>query len=570
MAFTKKEKNFILKNYQTLSISKIADIIGCQEKQISEFLISQNLKSAKKDTLNKLKETVIGQFEYKNLVTILRENSFFWISIFIFIFLLYFRTFNSILLSDEISMYNDYTQGKINWINLFYGSISNHVWSFLIFGYTPWGNRLVTLLLHFVNILLFFAIFRNFFSEKILKIAILLLSVQSLIVEPITWVAANPYVYHAFIYFLIIYFSFLYEKSNKILFLGLYYLLILNFTLTGGHTNYTPLFAIIFNLFILKRSLKKEALLSFWLVLLIPVYALTNQATVESRIASLTTGPYFEKYTQTLPFTTAKSLELVLVPYNLALFHEETLDIYYYTFARIFTLVFFGLIVYLFFKKDKIYFGLVSLACASCIYIFSPIPISWFVAERYMYFSVFIACLFLALFFNFLNQYVSNLGSYLIIAYFFIFLFVTFNRFEAWTSLTKLWEANVLIAPDSYRVRNNLAESYSREQKFLQAEEQNKNAVRINPNFVEAYFNLANAYLVQNKFSEAEAYLNISLQMKPDLLEAYLRLAIIKVNQNDFSAAYSYIKKARDFEPNSAIINKLEEELKIYETQQKN
>jgi tetratricopeptide (TPR) repeat protein len=572
MGFTKKEKNFILKNYNDLSISKIAEILNCSEKQISSFLISQDISVLKKEkkSFSKLKENIIGEFEYKSIKQVFLENLTFWISVFVLIFLLFFRSFGSILLSDELTMYNDFLKGNINWLNLIYGSSSNHYWAYLLFGYAPWGNRFISLLLHLVNLVVFFTLFRNFFSEKILKIAVLLISVHSLIVEPITWVAANPYVYHGFIYLLIAYFSFLYEKKNNYLYLFIYYVLILNLTLTGGHTNYAPFFAIAFNLFILKRSLKKEAILSFWLILIIPYYALTNRSLVESRVASLTTGPYLEKFTQTLPFTTAKSLEIVFFPYNLALFHEETLTPIYYAFARLFTIFFFGFVVYLFFRKEKIYFGLVAVALASCIYLFSPIQIAWFVAERYMYFSVFIACLFLALFVNYLNNKISNLGNLFFASYFLLFLFVTFFRFDAWSDMAKLWEENIKISPDSYRVRNNLAESYTKSQQFDKAVEQYQNAIRINPNFVEAYFNLSNAYLMQSKLSDAEAYLKISIEMNPSLLEAYIRLAIIKGSQNDFSSAYGYVEKAREIDPKSDMINKFVEELKKYEAQQKN
>lgn len=574
MGFTKKEKNFILKNYNELSLSKIAEILQVNEKQISEFLIKQNLVLQKEKptsgSTKSNKEIIFGNFQYKTFKTIMLENSLFWISIFAFIFLLYIRSFSAVTLSDEMTLYESLLKGTYTWKNFIFSSDVNHYWSYLIFGINPWGNRLFTLVLHCLNILLFFAIFRNFISEKILKIAIVLLASHSLVVETITWVAANPYAYHALIYLLILYSSLLYERTSKIYFLIPYYFLIIKFTLTGGHTNFAPIFAIIFNLFILKRSFKKEAIVTFWLILLIPVFNITNKAAVDARIASLTTGPYFEKFLQTIPFTVGKSLEIVFFPYNLALFHEETLNIPYYAFLRIITIFFFGLMIYLLFKKEKIYFGLAALACAFCIYIFSPIQISWFVAERYLYLPIFIVCVFLALFFNYLNNKVPNLGSVLFATYFIFFLFVSFNRMEVWQSLITLWEENAKNSPDSYRVRNNLAESYTKLGDFPNAEKQYYEAARINPNFVEAYFNLSNSLISQNKLSEAEKYLVKTIQMNPALLDAYLKLAIIKGNQNDFSSAYSYIDKALEINPNSDIGIKIKEEIKKYEAQQKN
>lgn len=567
MAFTKKEKNFILKNYLDMSIKDIAKILKTSEKEVSDFLVKQN--GVKVKNTSPVSEGVFGDFEFKSIKDVFFDNFYFWFGVAILIFLLFYRSFNSIILSDEMSMFNDFSSGNWVWYKAIYGSMANQYLTYLFFGLNPFGYRIVALSLHIVNIFLFFYIFRNFVSEKVLKVAILLISVHSLIVEPITWVAANPYVYHGFIYLLIMVFSLLYERTNKTYFLIFYYLLIINFTLQGGHTNFAPILAVCFNLFILKRTFKKEFILSAWLFLLIPIYTMTNKAVVDSRIASLTTGPYFEKFISTLPFTIAKSLELVIFPYNLALFHEETLTPGYYNFARLLTVSFIILMIYLFFKNKK-YFGILSVACAFCIYIFSPVQIAWFVAERYLYLTVFFVCMLLAIFFNYLNKKVPNLGNLLIVSYFFFFMYITFNRFNAWARPEALWEENVKIAPDSYRVRNNLADTYSRANNFPKATEQFSEAIRINPNFVDAYFNLSNSLISQNKFSEAEFYLQKTVQMDPSLVESYLKLAILKANAGNFKEAYYYIDRALNVNPNLEVAKNLRNQIKNYETQKKN
>lgn len=567
MAFTKKEKNFILKNYLDMSVKDMAKILKTSEKNVSEFLLKQTGSKVKE--VSQASESVFGDYDFKSFKDVFFDNFYFWFSIAILIFILFYRSFNSIILSDEMSMFNEFSTGKWVWYKTIIGSMVNQYITYIFFGLNPFGYRLVALSLHIVNIFIFFYIFRNFISEKVLKIAILLISVHSLIVEPITWVAANPYVYHAFVYLLIMAFSLLYERTNKIYYLIFYYFFIINFTLQGGHTNFAPILAVCFNLFILKRSFKKELILSAWLFLFIPVFTILNKASVDSRIASLTTGPYFEKFISTLPFTVAKSVELVLFPYNLALFHEETLTPGYYNFARLITVSFIFLMIYLFFKNKK-YFGLLGIACAFCIYIFSPVQIAWFVAERYLYLTVFFICLILAIFFNYLNKKVTHLGSMLMVSYFFFFLFVTFNRFNAWARPEALWEDNVKIAPDSYRVRNNLADTYSRANNFPKATEQFSEAIRINPNFVEAYFNLSNSLISQNKFSEAEFYLLKTTQMDPSLVESYLKLAILKANAGNFKEAYYYIDRALQINPNLEVAKNLRNQIKDYETQKKN
>ena len=221
MGFTKKEKNFIIKNYSDLPISKIADILNCPEKDISNFLITQDLKF-----LNKEKKSVsvsaLGNFDFKYLTQVFSENVLFWISIFVFVFLLFYRSFNGILLSDELTMYTEFQKGNLNPLYYIYGSGTNHYWALFLFGINAWGNRFISIILHLINIILFYTIFRNFISERILKISVLLISVHSLFVESITWVAANPYIYHGFIYLLIMYFSLIFERS-----LSLYILFLL-------------------------------------------------------------------------------------------------------------------------------------------------------------------------------------------------------------------------------------------------------------------------------------------------------------------------------------------------------
>jgi hypothetical protein len=569
MAFIKKEKNFINKNYLEMSVKDMAKILKTSEKEISQYLIKNNFIDKKTNPALNEKSSIFQDFEFKSIKDVFFDNFYFWLGIAVLIIVLFYRSYDSILLSDEMTMFNDFASGKWVWWKLLYGSMVNQYLAFAFFGINPFGYRVIATGFHLVNIFLFFYLFRNFISEKILKIAILLISVHSIFVEPLTWVAANPYVYHGFVYLLIMIFSFKYEKTNKIYFLILYYALVINFTLQGGHTNFAPLFAIVFNLFILKRSFKKELILSGWLLLMIPVFTMLNKKDVDARVASLTTGPYFEKFVQTLPFTVAKSMELVFFPFSLALFHEETLTPGYYNFARILTLGFIFIVIYLFFKK-KTYFGIVAIACAFCIYIFSPVQIAWFVAERYMYLTTFFVCLLLAIFFNYLNKKVPNLGNLLIACYFFFFLFTTFNRFNAWASAETLWEENIKIAPDSYRVRNNLADTYSKNGKFELATKQFSEALRINPNFVDAYFNLANSYLAQNKFSEAEAYLLKSVQMNPALVESYLKLGLIKANTGNFKEAYYYIDKALEIEPNLEIAKNLKQQIKDYEIKQKN
>jgi hypothetical protein len=575
MKLSKKQKNFILKNYNFLSDKEMASYLSIPISDVEKFLkgldlriYPNNLSKKTEKTPKDKKVLIFGSFDYKTLKEVILENHKFFLIVFLFITILMSRGFWGILLSDELTMYEDIKKLEFSLLN-FFGTASNHYISFLLFGDNPIGNRVLTLILHFINIFLFFYVFRNFINEKVLKISILILSVHSLLVEPLVWVAANPYVYHALMYLLIIFFSLKFERTGKWYFLIPYYGLILNMTLSGTHTTFAPIFPIIFNLFILKRNFKKELMLSGWTLFLIPIYPFLNRGTVTSRVESLTTGPYLEKFLNTIPFTVTKTLELLVLPVNLALFHEETINPEYYTFARIFTLAFIVFSIWLF-VKNKFMFGLYALGFAFCLYIFSPVQISWFVAERYSYLTVFFVCVLISMFLFKLREKFRYLGEILLILYLSLLFFVTIDRFNAWDDSIVLWERNVKISPDSYRVRNNLAENYSRIGRYSDAEIHYIEAVKRNPEFNEAYLNLANNYLKQNNLKEAEELFQFLLSRNfqiPNMLSA---LSILTANRGDFSLSYNYINKALEIDPNSEYIKSLELEIKNYELTKKN
>lgn len=574
MGLTKKDKNYILKNYKSLTSQEMSKVLNVDENEVEKFLTDKTLKPIQKDL--RVKNTKVsgkfkyfGNFDFIDIRTLIKKEYLFFISISILIFILYFRGLTAFILSDEQEMFKLIASGNANWLNGFLSTTANHYLSFLFFGEKPVANRVLAIILHLINIFLFYYLFRNFINEKILKVGIILLSTHSLIVEPITWIAANPYIYHAFLYLIVMISSFHFERSKKWFYLLPYFGVLLILILNGGHTNFAPVFAVLFNLFILGRNFKRELIITGWLFLLIPVYTLTNKATVDARIASLTTGPYLEKYINTLPFTVAKSLELIVFPYNLALFHEETMYPNYYTFARILT-VFFIIFSFYLLYKNKFLFGFYSIGFAFCIYLFSPIQISWFVAERYNYFTVFIFCtLFAAILFKIQEKF-AYLAEGIFILYFFFFLFVSFNRFDKWENSILLWEDNLRIAPDSYRVRNNLAENYNREGMYDKAIVQYQEAIKRNPEFNDAYFNLAGAYLKQNKLAEAEELYRFVLSRNFNVQSTLIALAVLTANRNEFSEAYQYLNLALANEPNSEYIKSLESEIKKYESNQKN
>ncbi len=568
MALTRKQKNFINANFEKLTSAEISTIIKAKktevDKYLSEFSLEKKEKFKKsislpeiskdsqvKSTLrenksNKPSSNNINSrvFQnYQSLFVVIKNNFIFFLGIFFYLFFLYAKGFNGILLSDEvIHYYEKFENNLFNFSLIPFGHLNALTsLNYVLFGLNGAGHRITTLLVHFVNIVLFFYIFRNFFSDKVLKIAVLIIACHSLLVEPIIWVAANTYVYINFLYILSFVFSFLFSKSSKIYYYFLSIVPIAILTLSGAHGNFAPIVYTTFNFFLLNRNWKKEILYSGWLYVLIPIFIFSNTSGIVSRVDSLTTGPFIPKFIQTLPFTVAKSTELVFFPWNLTFFHEETMYPLYYLFSQLFTLFFIAFVVTLFFKNEK-YFGLLALGLAVPIYIFSPIQISWFVAERYMYFTVFVFSIFASLGVLYINKYLGKLLAYgLLASYFLLFTYRSYARMEDWQSAVLLWSQNSVMAPDSYRVRNNLGDSYAVLNDFVNAKIQYQEAIKRNPNAGQAQLNYGVTLIKEGKFQEAEQYIKSAIEVNPNLIESYIQLGVVYANIKQYDRALQII-----------------------------
>ena len=219
MSLTKKQKYFINQNLHNISVKDMSTILKCPESDILSFLKKTEIISKPN---SKFKDKIQEVFEYKTLKEVLLENINFFTILSIFLFALYQVSFNSILLSDEITVYQTNILTKQTTIlNALHTTLFPHIVNLYIFGLNGVGYRIVTLFLHIFNMILFFYLFRNFFSEKVLKVALVLLSAHSLITESIVWVSANPYVYMATLYLISSSLSLKFKQTKNILyFLG--------------------------------------------------------------------------------------------------------------------------------------------------------------------------------------------------------------------------------------------------------------------------------------------------------------------------------------------------------------
>ncbi len=107
------------------------------------------------------------------------------------------------------------------------------------------------------------------------------------------------------------------------------------------------------------------------------------------------------------------------------------------------------------------------------------------------------------------------------------------------------------IAPDDFKVLNNLGNCFTKSGNFASAEEYYRKAIGINPKFLASYRNLAVALIGQNKHQEALEYLEFYRNNNPNDADVYATMGDLYYGQKRYNAAIDSYEKYLQHQPNS-------------------
>jgi protein O-mannosyl-transferase len=108
----------------------------------------------------------------------------------------------------------------------------------------------------------------------------------------------------------------------------------------------------------------------------------------------------------------------------------------------------------------------------------------------------------------------------------------------------------VQIDPAFYIAHLNLGRSFIEEGSMPEGIEHYRTAIKLNPNYAEAHYNLGNALLRIGEYHEAAAHYVQALRINPSLVDAYNNLGAILVNDQKFDEAIVLFQKAISINPN--------------------
>ncbi|MCM8780793.1 MAG: tetratricopeptide repeat protein [Candidatus Omnitrophica bacterium] len=458
---------------------------------------------------------------------------------------------------------------------------------YLIGRLNPFAYHLINVILHAITSLLAFVFLRQLFQTETAFWGAAIFAVHPIHAEAVSWISGRGHLFFGFSVFLL-YIVYQYSKKNHLYYivsvLGFFYiayknlslniffpfLLVLSDVLFGQWRNnwkrWVPFFAILVLVIIMGR---------------VAVVERVNQVAKEIglggdvwRDISQWTNPIYN-----MTFSFFEHLKLIAWPDKLTLYHEPPVITRVALNWEMFFLgmIFISALVAFFLKKAK------ELIFALGIYLiflsptYSPIMVSWLVAERYAYFpSIAFSILLCFLYERYVKPKIypqtvklttrdleaykimqkrRKIASIMLTALLAMYSVRTVIRNEDWKTPRRLWGSTAEVSFNSPRAHNNMGDVYAKEGNMQGAINEFKKAIELKPDYADAYHNLANIYQYIGNLKEAIENYRQAIALNPGLFESHYNLGVIYLNTNnpkDLDLAIGHFQRALEIRPSDS------------------
>ncbi len=558
---TAKQKKFIRKNARKLTLNELARQLDIPPEELKGYL----KKIWRENKFDKYTQKSLPlkpiSFSPKDW---LKNNWYIILGLTFLIFLVYANGFGNAFVSDDI-----------NWIpknpNIgnfkTYFQISNRpaIWiifylAHLIGGLNPFFYRLPNILFHTGNVVAIFFLLNLLINKRVAVFTSLIIAVHPILVESVTWIAGGSYAAYTF-FFLLSFIFYLLAKKR----VGLYFFTLLFLLISLSFSEKAVVLFLVFPLYeIAFGSLKKmwKFFLPFLAVGLLVSVAFINQ--IGGKIAGLKlynyVQPGFDNPFLKIPVAVTEYLRLIFWPGDLSLYRYELSFSWLEYFIRLGIFLLFLLIIFFSYRKQKHIFFWLSLFIITLLPTLTPLRIASTVAERYVYLGSLGIFTVVGLILDNLSQNKKlKKGVYAIFAILIIALSVrTVVRNRDWANEDTLWIASAKVSPRDPNVLNNLGDMYGRHQDYGKALEAFGLAIKLKPDYADAYHNLANIqtalYLKEGK----EEYLKLAIdnyllaiKFNPLLWQSHQNLGYIYLNLKELDKAVNEFEKTIKINPNN-------------------
>jgi hypothetical protein len=180
----------------------------------------------------------------------------------------------------------------------------------------------------------------------------------------------------------------------------------------------------------------------------------------------------------------------------------------------------------------------------------SLIPIVDVIMEHRLYLPSFGAATVFAVAFYLLSVKFSGLlkrklmftGAFLLIL---LLGFATYQRNHVWGDSLRLWQDVSRKSPNKGRPNNNLAVALEDVGRRKEAIETLNRTIAVDPGYYKSYYNLADLYLVSNQPEKSLPLLQSAIRLKPDFVEAYVEIGAALMRSGRFQEVVTFLKRYR-------------------------
>ncbi len=423
-----------------------------------------------------------------------------------------------------------------------------------VFGKNPLVFHIFSLLLTLMIVGLAFVLVRMIWSKRVALIASLIFAVHPVTTESVTWISGSPYLINAMFLLpgMISYIKFKRTKKEGYLLLSLViYSLALLLTRTPWVLT-LPIALLIIDQFIVEQRFDWRSLVNFvyYLVPTVIYVGLFLRKAGAARLASRQSGSYLNQ--QTLPltksyiFTIYSMIRLYVFPKDLKIYYDgNVITNQQLIIMVILSSIFVAMVLFFWLGKRNLKVtGLLLLLPAMLAPSFSPIKVTWNMAERYLYlgtlfFGVLVALIILKISSYFKWKYVWIL---LTVPLLLVLSVRTVIRNNDYLDNKEFARKTIIAASQSVRPYNDLGTLYYMDGDTETALDYYSRALQINRLSATAINNIGLIFLkngVPDSIFSAPDYFP---QMEPNDYQAWLARAISSYkNENPTNAAYYLI-----------------------------
>lgn len=437
--------------------------------------------------------------------------------------------------------------GLVNWV------------SYKISGLNPSAYHIGNIILHGICSILVFFLLSSFFGAWPGFLAALLFACHPVHVETVTWISGKPYSISAILLFA----SFiLYRRATREDKLKpvayMFSIILCNPFYTNWYLGLYPLIIILYD--VIYGKAKKHW--KYWLpyIGIVAIWFIKKSVALAHRIDILrtpmitgTNNPIYK-----LAYSFFEHLRLLVWPAQLTLYHEPakiTQQLLLVELCVLFLALFF---LPRLFKRAKPIFFALGVYVLFLAPTYSPVLISWTVAERYLYIpslGFFMLIAFLIKKYS-ITPKAKNITTIVVMLLIGAFSIRTIIRNNDWKDRATFWRATVKVSPESSKAHNNMGDIYSIEGDLEMAAWSFRHATELNPGYAEGFHNLAFTYTKTKRYDEAIKYYKKAISLDPTLLQSYQNLSAIYLAKGKTGLAKRYLQEALGLAPEDSEIAK--------------